>query len=128
MTEQQCCSDASGHADRVASRCAREAQKAWTALPSIHLANLCSLPNKTDELLMLSRSNKDFSNSAALCFMETWVNDTIPDSALHLPNFQLFRADHKASDESPPLALVNDGLLIIPIHLIGSITLSPLHL
>ncbi len=33
-----------------------------TALPSIHLANLRSLPNKTDELL-LSRTNKDFSNS-----------------------------------------------------------------
>ncbi len=31
-------------------------------LPSIHLANLCSLPNKTDKLL-LSRTNKDFSNS-----------------------------------------------------------------
>ncbi len=28
----------------------------------------------------------------------------------------------------PPLALVNHGLLIIPIHLIGSIILSPLHL
>ncbi len=28
----------------------------------------------------------------------------------------------------PPLALVNHGLLIIPIHLIGSMTLSPLHL
>ncbi len=28
----------------------------------------------------------------------------------------------------PPLALVNHGLLIIPIHLIVSMTLSPLHL
>ncbi len=36
-----------------------------TALPSIHLANLRFLPNKTDELL-LSQTNKDFSNSAAL--------------------------------------------------------------
>ncbi len=40
-------------------------------LPSIHLANLRSLPNKTDKLLLLSRTNKDFSNSAALCFTET---------------------------------------------------------
>ncbi len=39
-----------------------------TPLPSIHLANLRSLPNKTNELLLLSRTNKDFSNSAALCF------------------------------------------------------------
>ncbi len=39
-----------------------------TALPSIHLANLRSLPNKTDKLLLLFRTNKDYSNSAALCF------------------------------------------------------------
>ncbi len=62
-------------------------------LPSIHLENLCSLPNKTDKLLLLSRTNKYFSNSAALCFTENWLNDAIPDSALSLPGFQLFRAD-----------------------------------
>ncbi|KAK3562016.1 hypothetical protein QTP86_024486 [Hemibagrus guttatus] len=66
-----------------------------TVLPSIHLANLRSLPNKMDELL-LSRTNKDFSNSAALCFTESWLNDAIPDSALNLPGFQLFRADRVA--------------------------------
>ncbi len=49
-----------------------------------------------DELLLLSRTNKDFSNSAALCFTETWLNDAIPDSVLHLPNFQLIRADRNA--------------------------------
>ncbi len=59
-------------------------------LPSIHLVNLRSIPNKTDKLLLFSRTNKDFSNSAALCFTETWLNDAIPD--LHLPSFQLFRA------------------------------------
>ncbi|KAK3507917.1 hypothetical protein QTP70_002915, partial [Hemibagrus guttatus] len=67
-----------------------------TVLPSIHLANLRSLPNKMDELLLLSRTNKDFSNSAALCFTESWLNDAIPDSALNLPGFQLFRADRVA--------------------------------
>ncbi len=40
----------------------------------IHLANFCSLPNKTDEHLLLSQMNKDFSNSAALCFTETCCN------------------------------------------------------
>ncbi len=65
-------------------------------LPSIHLANLRSLPKKTDKLLLLSRFNKDLSNSAALCFTETWLNDAILDSVLHLPSFQLFRADRDA--------------------------------
>ncbi len=67
-----------------------------TALPSIHLANLRSLPNKMDELLLLSLTNKEFSNSASLCFTETWLNDTIPDSTLPLTIFQLIRADREA--------------------------------
>ncbi len=62
-------------------------------MPSIHLANLRSLANKSDELQLLTRTNKDFLNSAALCFTETWLNGAIPDSALHLSGFQLFRAD-----------------------------------
>ncbi|KAI2650804.1 putative RNA-directed DNA polymerase from transposon BS [Labeo rohita] len=64
-----------------------------TPLQSIHLANLRSLANKSDELQLLTRTNKDFLNSAALCFTETWLNGTIPDSALHLTGFQLIRAD-----------------------------------
>ncbi len=68
----------------------------WMPLSSIHLANLRSLPNKTDKLLLLSWTNKDFSNSAALCFTETWLNNAIPDSALHLLSFQLYRADRDA--------------------------------
>ncbi|KAI2642468.1 LINE-1 retrotransposable element ORF2 protein [Labeo rohita] len=45
---------------------------------------------------MLTRTNKDFSNSAALCFTETWLNDAIPAGALHLPGYQLFGADRDA--------------------------------
>ncbi len=41
-----------------------------TSLPSIHLANLRSLANKSDELQLLTRTNKDFLNSAELCFTE----------------------------------------------------------
>ncbi|KAK3572186.1 hypothetical protein QTP86_024857 [Hemibagrus guttatus] len=31
-----------------------------------------------------------------LCFTESWLNDAIPDNALNLPGFQLFRADRVA--------------------------------
>ncbi len=34
----------------------------------------------------------DFSNSAVLCFTETF-SETIPDNVLHLPGYQLFRSD-----------------------------------
>ncbi|KAL0147067.1 hypothetical protein M9458_057591, partial [Cirrhinus mrigala] len=60
-----------------------------TALPSIHLANLRSLPNKMDELLFLNRINKDFSKCAALYFTETWLSESIPDNGLHISGFQL---------------------------------------
>ncbi|KAK3542697.1 hypothetical protein QTP86_034725 [Hemibagrus guttatus] len=46
-----------------------------------------------NELLLLSRTNNDFSNSAALCFTESWLNNAIPDNALNLPGFLLLRAD-----------------------------------
>ncbi|KAK3526680.1 hypothetical protein QTP70_031470, partial [Hemibagrus guttatus] len=52
------------------------------------------------KILLLSRTNKDFSNSAALCFTESWLNDAIPDSALNLPGFQLFRADQVSAGKS----------------------------
>ncbi len=76
-----------------------------------------------DELLLLSRTNKDFSNSAALCFMETWLNDAIPDSVLHLPSFQLFRADRDAESTGKSAALcfmetwLNDAIPDSVLHL-----------
>ncbi len=86
-----------GHSSRRSSSALMKLRQRWfqMPLPSIHLANLHSLPNKTDKLL-ISRLNKDFSNSAALCFRETWPNCTIPDSQLHLLCIQLFGADRNA--------------------------------
>ena len=39
------------------------------------------------------RRNRDFSSSSVLCFTETWLCGSTPDSALQLAGFQLFRAD-----------------------------------
>ena len=61
----------------------------------MHLANVRSLPNKIDELLLLNKINKDFARSAALCFTETWLSELIPDNGLHLPGFGLHRADRQ---------------------------------
>lgn len=61
--------------------------EAQTALPSIHLANHHAVPNKTDKLLYSPRQIRIFQ-TLLLC--------GIPDSVLHLPNFQLFSADRNA--------------------------------
>ncbi|KAK3533173.1 hypothetical protein QTP70_012426 [Hemibagrus guttatus] len=64
-----------------------------TALPGIFLSNVRSLCNKMDELTLQMNKNKDFPTSCVLCFTETWLCDLIPDSALQLGGFNLYRAD-----------------------------------
>ncbi|KAM9793604.1 uncharacterized protein ACBT44_017988 [Syngnathus typhle] len=67
-----------------------------SALPSIHLANVRSLANKMDELLLLTSRNTNFSRSAALCFVETWLSERTPHHAVELAGFRLTRADRSA--------------------------------
>ena len=62
-------------------------------LPSILLSNVRSLCNKIDELRLLIRTNRDFSLSSVLCFTESWLTESTPDSAAQLTGFQLLRAD-----------------------------------
>ena len=64
-----------------------------TPLPGIFLSNVRSLCNKMDELQLRVGKNRDLSSSSVLCFTETWLSGGIPDAALQLTGFQLFRAD-----------------------------------
>lgn len=67
----------------------------WSLLPSIHLANVCSLANKMDELFFLNSINSDFYWSAR-SFTETWLGEHTPESALLMLEFQLLLADWSA--------------------------------
>ena len=62
-------------------------------LPGIFFSDVRSLCSKLDELQLLVGKNSHFSSSSVLCFTETWLSDSVPDSALQLAGFQLFRAD-----------------------------------
>ena len=64
-----------------------------TPLSGIFLSNVRSISNKLDELRLLVSRNRDFSSSCVLCFTETWLCGSIPDLALQLGGFLLFRAD-----------------------------------
>ncbi len=79
-----------------------------TPLPSIHLANLRSLANKSDELQLLTRTNKDFLNSAALCFTELsrktrggglcfYINEGCPNLEALFINFKPFYSPREFS-------------------------------
>lgn len=95
MEVQLCCSNARTDAAEGSASVKFRERSFQTEIPSI-LANVCSLLNKMDEQQLLNRINKDFSNLAVLCFSETWLSEGIPDNALHLLGFQLFRADRIA--------------------------------
>lgn len=64
-----------------------------TLLPAILLVNLRSRYSKVDELRLMITRKPCISLTSALCFTETWLNEMIPDSALHLPGFRIYRTD-----------------------------------
>ena len=63
-------------------------------LPSIILSNVRSIKNKTDELMYLIKTKREYSETSVFCFTETWVDPSIPDSAVRPPTgYTLHRAD-----------------------------------
>ena len=58
-------------------------------LPTVLIANVCSLASRIDELTIVAHVNDvDF-----ICLTESWLSQSIPDSALSLSNFIVFRND-----------------------------------
>ena len=61
--------------------------------PCVFLSNDRSLKNKADELFFLIQSNREVKDCSVFCFTETWLDPSIPDSAVQPPGYTLFRAD-----------------------------------
>lgn len=58
-------------------------------IPVILDANLRSLSNKVDELHYIAECN----NADAVCISESWLSPQIPDPAVAIPGYNLFRND-----------------------------------
>lgn len=58
-------------------------------LPSALLCNVRAIANKIDELECVCNLN----SADEVCVTETWLTDTIPDSAVSMNNYVLFRRD-----------------------------------
>ena len=71
----------------------KDNQRSRFYLPSLLLSNIRSLAPKVDELEMVASLNE----VSIICITETWLTPNIPDSALLLPNFFLFRNDREFS-------------------------------
>ena len=76
-------------------------QKSRMPLPSIFLGNIRSPCYKIDAFCRLINIRKDFRDSSLFCFTETWLDPTVPESAIEPPGFALFRSDQdfKAVDK-----------------------------
>ena len=58
-------------------------------LPSVLLCNVRAIANKIDELECVCNLN----SADVVCVTETWLTDTIPDSAVSMKKYVLFRRD-----------------------------------
>ncbi|KAI4898658.1 hypothetical protein NFI96_029389 [Prochilodus magdalenae] len=89
-------------------------------LPSIIMGNVRSLANKTDELSALIRTQREYRECSILCFTESWLNQNVPDSHVHLNGFTSVRADrvyHQTaaynSKALPPLGRPDHNLVVL---------------
>lgn len=67
------------------------------AIPSIVLANVCSLDSKLDNIHLL-RSTQQTELCCVSVFTETWLNNSIPDSAIQLDRLTCYRADRALTE------------------------------
>jgi hypothetical protein len=64
-------------------------------IPTIFVSNIRSIAPKIDELECVVNQN----DSDIVCITETWLSDEIPDNAVAMHGFTLFRKDVKNAAE-----------------------------
>ncbi|XP_049331041.1 probable RNA-directed DNA polymerase from transposon BS [Astyanax mexicanus] len=69
----------------------------YIAIPSLFLANVCSLDNKLDYIRLQRTTQREVRDCCVLVFVESWLNDNIPDSAIQLAGLTALRADRSAA-------------------------------
>ena len=65
------------------------------AIPTITLANVRSLENKLDYIRLLRSTSRTVSECCVFVFVETWLNNSIPDCAIQLARLTCYRADRE---------------------------------
>lgn len=68
------------------------------SIPSAVMGNVRSLPNKMEELTVLTTLQCEYQQSSIRLFTKTWLTGHTPDSIVTLDGFQLVRADQSASE------------------------------
>ncbi|KAI4875879.1 hypothetical protein NFI96_009456 [Prochilodus magdalenae] len=65
-------------------------------LTSVVMGNVRLLPNKMDELTVLTRHQREYRECSVMVFTETWLTTLTPDTLVSLDGFHLIRADRTA--------------------------------
>ena len=68
-------------------------RKCKLPLPTIIFGNVRSISKQYTEVLGCVKYLQDYRNACAFCFTETWLHPGIPDSAVEIEGFHLFRMD-----------------------------------
>ncbi len=63
------------------------------AIPTIVLANICSLDNKLDYIRLLRSTQRTVRDCCVFMFTETWLNNSVPDCAIQLDQLTCYQAD-----------------------------------
>lgn len=63
------------------------------AIPSLIVANVHSLDNKSDYIQLLRSTQREVRDCCVFIFTESWLNDNIPDSAIQLTALTCYCTD-----------------------------------
>lgn len=80
-------------------------------LPTMLLANICSLENKMDELRTRIAIQCEIRECCALIITETWLSDKVPDSALLLLTHTQFTKETTHRPRGRPEEVVSACML-----------------
>ena len=63
---------------RTGAKLKAKRRKHKPSVPAILMGNVRSLANKTDKLVVLVKTQREYRESSVICFMETWLNSHFP--------------------------------------------------
>ena len=75
-------------------------------VPAISLSNTMSLAPKIDEIAVFLTSN----HIDIAFFSETWLKESVPDEAINITNYQLFRRDRQHKSHGGVCFYINNTI------------------
>lgn len=85
---------------KAGTRMKMRRRKSKPFMPAVTFGNCQSLQQKIDELRANTRFLYQYREACCIALTETWLKDSIPDSAMQIPNFTIIRSDRTQADSN----------------------------